>query len=280
MIDFDKRFRTYVTAWIERNRGKYSAEELEGMVPEIYDSWANTEDAKLGCSPRTYFSRMNAEELNAALRAYAVSDKGIPSVLTDEIAGRRDCERQLAELLVSGNEELKILAANLLCEMQSDAGFETYLTWLTDDGVGEALKDVACEMLNLEPQRTGDRVLDCLAEYSELAREYLCDVLVNCAQDERIYAQLMGFFRAKRNPPLFSAYLGRYGDERALPEMCRYFREEELDYATFQELKNAIERLGGEAEGPERDFSRDPYYLAVHGGHREHGKDCSCGHTH
>ena len=68
----------------------------------------------------------------------------------------------------------------------------------------------------------------------------------------------------------FSAYLGRYGDERALPELCRYFREEQLDYATYQELKNAIERLGGEAEGPERDFSRDPYYLAVHGGHEGH----------
>ena len=275
MIDFDKRFRSYVTAWIERNRGKYSAEELEGMVPEIYAGWADAPDAKLGCTPREYFSRMSESELGASLRAYAVSEKGIPSVLTDEVAARPAMEPFLAELLCQGNEELQILAANLLCELQSDAGFEHYLGWMTDDNASEALKDVACEMLNLQPQRVAERVLPNLWEYSELAREYLCDVLVNSEHDERIYAQLMEFFRAKRNPPLFSAYLGRYGDERALPELCRYFREEQLDYATYQELKNAIERLGGEAEGPERDFSRDPYYLAVHGGHEGHS--CSCG---
>lgn len=275
MIDFDKRFRNYVTVWIERNRGKYSAEELEGMIPEIYAGWADAPDAKLGCTPREYFARMNESELGESLRAYAVSEKGIPSVLTDEVAVRPAMESFLVELLGEENEELQILAANLLCELQSEAGFERYLCWMTDDRVSEALKDVACEMLNRQPQRVAERVLPVLSEYSELAREYLCDVLVNCEHDERIYAQLTEFFRAKRNPPLFSAYLGRYGDERALPEMCRYFREERLDYATYQELRNAIERLGGEAEGPERDFSRDPYYLAVHGEHKEHS--CSCG---
>ena len=56
--------------------------------------------------------------------------------------------------------------------------------------------------------------------------------------------------------------LGRLGDERALPVLMGLAASEETPYLDYIELRNAIERLGGEA--PERNFdAEDPAYEAM-----------------
>jgi hypothetical protein len=59
-----------------------------------------------------------------------------------------------------------------------------------------------------------------------------------------------------------ASYLAAYGDERALPLLLERIEDRSLGFVDFQELKYAIEALGGEYDEP-RDFSEDKDYLAV-----------------
>ena len=59
-----------------------------------------------------------------------------------------------------------------------------------------------------------------------------------------------------------SGYLAAYGDERALPILLRKIEDRSIGFVEFQELKYAIEALGGEYNEP-RDFSTDKDYLAI-----------------
>ena len=61
--------------------------------------------------------------------------------------------------------------------------------------------------------------------------------------------------------PLYAGYLASYGDERALPSLLSAIEREDIGYVLFQELKFAIEALGGEYD-KERDFSNDPAFDA------------------
>ena len=59
-----------------------------------------------------------------------------------------------------------------------------------------------------------------------------------------------------------ASYLAAYGDERALPHLLRKIEDKSIGFVEFQELKYAIEALGGEYDEP-RDFSDDKDYIAV-----------------
>ena len=62
---------------------------------------------------------------------------------------------------------------------------------------------------------------------------------------------------------MLAGYLASYGDERALPYLLDKIDEEGISYVEFQELKYAIEALGGEYT-KQRDFSGDEYYELIH----------------
>ncbi|MDE5789302.1 MAG: hypothetical protein K2H78_02675, partial [Clostridia bacterium] len=62
--------------------------------------------------------------------------------------------------------------------------------------------------------------------------------------------------------PMHASYLAAYGDERALEYLLDKIDEEGITFIEYQELKYAIESLGGSYE-KERDFSNDPYYQAI-----------------
>ena len=64
-----------------------------------------------------------------------------------------------------------------------------------------------------------------------------------------------------KDMPLYAGYLASYGDERALPYLLEQI-EKDVGYIAFQELKYAIEALGGEYT-KQRDFSADPEYIAI-----------------
>ena len=59
-----------------------------------------------------------------------------------------------------------------------------------------------------------------------------------------------------------ASYLAAYGDERALPVLLEAIESDAINFLEFQELKYAIEALGGEYTR-ERDFSEDAYYKEI-----------------
>jgi len=57
-------------------------------------------------------------------------------------------------------------------------------------------------------------------------------------------------------------YENKYGDERALPYLLKKIEDREIGFVEFQELKYAVEALGGEYNEP-RDFSDDRDYRTI-----------------
>ena len=61
---------------------------------------------------------------------------------------------------------------------------------------------------------------------------------------------------------MHASYLAAYGDERALPILLERIEDTNIGFVEFQELKYAIEALGGEYK-KQRDFTADKDFLAV-----------------
>ena len=66
---------------------------------------------------------------------------------------------------------------------------------------------------------------------------------------------------APQKRALYAGYLGKLGDDRALEPLMDAAEGNDINYVDFIEIRNAIERLGGEA--PIREFNDDPTYQAV-----------------
>ena len=72
------------------------------------------------------------------------------------------------------------------------------------------------------------------------------------------------FAKHQNNVPLYANYLAKYGDDRALPFLMAAIENEKISYADFEELRFAIEALGGEYT-KERDFSKDKSFRKIKG---------------
>ena len=83
-------------------------------------------------------------------------------------------------------------------------------------------------------------------------------------KNDKIFNVLLNEFRGDaENIPMHASYLAAYGDARALPYLLDRIDGEEINFVEYQELKFAIEALGGEYT-KERDFSDDPYFKLVY----------------
>jgi hypothetical protein len=82
-------------------------------------------------------------------------------------------------------------------------------------------------------------------------------------RSDEIYSILLDeFISAGEKTPIRASYLAAYGDTRALPVLMERIEDRSIGFVEFQELKYAIEALGGEYVEP-RDFSADKDYLAI-----------------
>ena len=96
-----------------------------------------------------------------------------------------------------------------------------------------------------------------------IATEYMLEILSRVKErEEAIFDLLLKEFRAFDNVATRAGYLAAYGDERALPYLLERIEDRTIGFVEFQELKYAIEALGGEYNEP-RDFSDDKDYIAI-----------------
>ena len=98
-----------------------------------------------------------------------------------------------------------------------------------------------------------------------LATGYMLEILSRVKEkDDTVYDLLLKAFMAAEDAQsaLCAGYLAAYGDERALLYLLRRIEDRSIGFVEFQELKYAIEALGGEYNEP-RDFTADKDYIAI-----------------
>ncbi|MBQ8657985.1 MAG: hypothetical protein IJ506_02520 [Clostridia bacterium] len=259
LIDFDGLFDEKLAKYIEENKEKHTEKQWEEIIPRLYKKFGDTFVAKIKCTPKEYYAKMSETELAETLAEHLAKEVPVPEFLCAEIESR-DAVAALLPLLKSQDEATVSYAINLIAD---DArAFDSYFEILKENRLSEDIQNDAVEIFKLHADDVKEQVFSLYNEgYS---KEYCLEILSRVkTRDERVYGLLLSaFLSAGENLPMRSSYLAAYGDERALPYLLERIEDTTIGFVEFQELKYAIEALGGEYDEP-RDFTEDKDYLAV-----------------
>lgn len=259
LYDFDGMFDKRLSEYISKNVGKYKEEEWEDMIPEMYAKFGNTVLKSLGTSPNGYYAAMSPEELVKCLRAHVKNGVPVSEFLCKAIEARPGCEGMLLPLLENGEEGLKQYVVNILGS--SPAAIPVYMRMIEREE-DEDFKNQCVDFIKENADLVKEQALENYKKGVEnpLMLEILSKVK---ERDGRVYDILLAEFLSGEDVPMHAGYLASYGDERALPYLLEKIDEEGISYIEYQELKYAIEALGGEYT-KQRDFSGDEYYDLIH----------------
>ncbi len=247
MYDFNKLFSDYVLS-----KGHVHEDELN----EVYEQWYARQDASLGTSPKQLIESMSDGELISELKDECSA--GAPSLTVMENLEKRAPQEQLTSLLYEDNPTLVYCAAEVLRNI-GKAPLEAFAVMLPS-APDDLLDDILVSSLKEDPDSVRDVLLE-IAEKADLKTQtVIAEILAEGGKDERVYQLLTKLFASGDNAALYSGYLARYGDERAVAMLYRALAT--ASYADFIEIRNAIEVLGGIVDD-DRDFSSDPEYILI-----------------
>lgn len=257
LYDFDGMFDEKLSEYVRKNADKYKESEWEDIIPKMYARFGDTVIKSLGKSPNEYYAEMDDKTLVSTLRAHLKQGVAVSEFLCAAIEKRKADELLIP--LLSGTDDEIAYAMNLLGA--SRAALPEYMRLLTTSD-SEDVKNTCVDNLK---EFADDVKAVALDNYNKgVEREYMLEILSRCViKSDEIYEILIKEFRlADDNLPMRASYLAAYGDERALPVLLDKIDEEGITFIEYQELKYAIESLGGSYE-KERDFSNDEYYQLV-----------------
>ena len=260
LIDFDGLFDEKLTQYMEENKNKHTEKQWEDIIPKLYKKFGDTYVAKIKCTPKEYYAKMSAEELTETLTAHLKEDVPVPEFLCEEIE-RRGSAETLLPLLKEDDAQTVSYALNLLGD--DERAFEAYFSILTENRLDEDIRSDIVDIFRLHADRVKEQVYHTYQE--GIAQEYMLEILSRTKEKEdRVYELLLSAFLSadETQSPMRASYLAAYGDERALPHLLQRIEDKTIGFVEFQELKYAIEALGGEYDEP-RDFSEDKDYIAV-----------------
>ena len=258
LIDFDGLFDEKLTVYMEENRGKYTEKQWEDIIPKLYKKFGDTYVSKIKCTPKEYYAKMSDSELVETLRAHLQENIPTPEFLCAEIESR-DMATELFTLLSDEDTSAVSYAINLLGD--DKRAFDEYFAILTENRADEEIRSDIVDIFKMHADEEKKR---CLRTYEKgVATEAMLEILSRVKmRDERVYQILLSAFLSGEETPMRASYLAEYGDERALPVLLEKIEDRTIGFVEFQELKYAIEALGGEYDEP-RDFTGDKDYLAV-----------------
>ena len=264
LVDIDAIFEARLRKYMEEHAGEYSEDAWEEKIAELDEAFGSERLAELGGkSPEKYYAGEDGAALVGLLARHVWEGVAVSDYLCEAIMDADGAEEPLISLLGEAEEELVFYAMNLLKDMGSVKPLGQYLDFLLDPSVGRDRKELCTEILCEYPERVKESILEKYEGASEEDRSSLLDILSHAQKDDRILRLLTDALLSHAEEiPLYAAFVRRYGDEKALTALYELIEREEINYQDFQELKLAIESLGGEYE-KERDFSNDKVYRKI-----------------
>lgn len=257
LYDFDGMFDEKLGEYIKKNSQKYKESEWEDIIPKLYKSFGDTFIKSVGDTPNGFYKKMTDAELISALTTHIKKGVPVSEYLCSAIESRN--APSLLIPLLDGEQDLQIYAINLLGA--NDKVIDKYLDMLVASADSD-MKDRLVDMIKEKADLVSERAYKYYCEGVD--KEYMLEIMSrSVVKDDKIFNALLKEFRSDAdNIPMHASYLAAYGDDRALKYLLDKIDEEGISFIEFQELKFAIESLGGEYT-KERDFSDDPYYNIV-----------------
>lgn len=265
LIDMDQIFDNYISDYVYKNIGKVKPEDIENNIPLLYEKFGKESLEELdGKTPNEYYKQFPIDQLLQCLKDHLTKGVPVSDFLCETIQNDSNNEDALLKSLEQENtEEYTLYLMNMLDGMGSKKCAKRYLQfilWDYSEGVKELATELSCNMAN-------DIKDDIVAQFKECSNEvkaYLTQILsYTTFGDDRVFDILIEqFVKNQDNIPLYAGYLGKYGDERALPFLMTAIESDKINYFDFEELRFAIEALGGEYN-KKRDFSSDKVYKKI-----------------
>jgi hypothetical protein len=224
--NFDEHFAEFTSEWMKEHKNEYkNFDEMEEDMPRIYMAFLNTRAKWLGnVTPGAYFTQFeDPKVLVDWLAQYCEEGAPVPDLLMEQITTvGRPCEKRLLELLKDGEspEEARMIAVNLLREMESVLPKMLYIHWQLDREDRDELKDNALESLTEMGECVVQPILQELPKACAAGEEALLEVLSHFPGNELVFKLALKLFRErKERRALFAGYLAKLGDDRALPDL-------------------------------------------------------------
>lgn len=266
IIDLDKLFDKYIEKYVYENIGKVKPEEIENKIPVLYERFGNEKSEALsGETPNSYYRKAGIDELLRALKEHLEKNVPVSDFLCEAITAADGCEKAVkSELLKENPPEYTAYLMNFLSDVKGDIPTGRYLEFALFD-YPEEIGELATEFLTENADKVKSEVLTALKDAPEDKKARLSEILssVKEKEDAVFDALIAEFVKNKENIPLYASFLARYGDERAIPFLAAT-ADGDVNYADFEELRFAIEALGGEYKG-KKDFSADKIYKKIKG---------------
>ncbi|MBO4251110.1 MAG: hypothetical protein J5911_00420 [Clostridia bacterium] len=266
IVDLDKAFDKYIEKFVLDNIGKVKPEEIEDKIPILYEEFGNAADKELdGKTPNEYYRAFTAEELLTALKTHIDGDVPVSDFLIEAITANEMSEKPVkTALMQEESEQFTAYLMNILTDLKAEIPVERYIEFALYD-YPESIGELATEALKEDADSAKDKVLKCFDDAPEDKKERLTEILSGVKEkSDEVFDKLVAeFVKNKKKIPQYASYLAKYGDDRAIP-VLKAAIEGKVNYQEFEELKFAIECLGGEYT-EKRDFTQDAIYKKVKG---------------
>lgn len=264
IIDVDALFDKYISDFVYGNIGKIKPEEIENKIPDLYVEFGDEKLKELdGKTPNTFYKQYNAKDLLECLKQHLIDGVAVSDFLCEAITSSADCEDALVSALEQDeNEEFIVYIMNMLTEVDGKKAKDRLLQFVLWD-YSEVVRELATELLSTMSDEVKEQVLAQFNDAEAIKKVNLVEILAGCSKDDRVFKILIDeFIKNQHNIPLYAGYLAKYGEDRALPFLLASIENEKISYADFEELRFAIEALGGEYT-KERDFSKDKTFKKI-----------------
>ena len=266
VIDLDGLFDEYIKDYVYKNVGKVKPEEIENEISKLYVKFGDEKLKELGGkTPNQFYAELTAEENVNLLLSHVETSTPVSDFLLESLM-KSDSEGALIKALnESENEEFLCYLINLLNDKNSSIAFNRYLEFVLYD-YPENLRELATESLYPFADKVATRIIEEFSNLKEDKKECVLDILSHAKEkkDQIFDILISSFVKYPKKTALYAGFLARYGDERALTFLYGKIEEEKISYADFEELRFAIESLGGEYN-KEKDFSNDKFYKIIKG---------------
>ena len=263
IIDIDELFDKYISDFVYQNIGKVKPEEIENQIPKLYEEFGDkTLDELDGKTPNTYYLDFDILDLIECLKSHINQGVSVSDFLCEAITKNPDSEIALVNSLDDKEEEFTLYIMNMLADIGSKKCANKFLEFILWD-YSLPIKELATEHLKGISNLVKDQILIQFSDCDENVKEYLSEILSTCQKEDKIFDILINqFIKNPKKIPIYAGYLSKYGDQRALPFLMTQIEREDISYADFEELRFAIEVLGGEYNKI-RDFNKDKTYKKI-----------------
>ncbi len=263
IIDVDALFDKYISDYVYENIGKVKPEEIENNIPVLYEKFGKESLKELdGKTPETYYESFSAKELIEGLKEHIRTGVSVPDFLPETLMKMKDAEKDLTLALSDDDNDEFIAYVMYVLSGMEVVPVKKYVEFITLD-YPENIKELATEQLCKRAEEMTEIIFQTFDTVSDDVKELFCEILSYAPKSDKAFDILtLQFVKNRDKTPIYAGYLQRFGDERALPFLLAAIEEEKISYADFEELRFAIEALGGSYDKI-RDFSSDKSFRKI-----------------